>query len=461
MSVFKAYDIRGIAGDEITPEFANRLGKAVATHLDVSAVAVARDIRESGPALHSAFIEGVISTGADVLDLGVTTTGVLYRATVDLPVQAAVAITASHNPPEYNGFKICHGKLPIAGDELQDLKETFDSGKFNEGEGVSREVGGFEDHYIRTVVENAGKPARPVKIVVDCGNAVPGPLATRVMDALGVEAIPLYCEWDSSFPNHPPDPTRPKNMIDLSAAVVEHGAEFGIGMDGDGDRIGVVDEAGRFTHPDRLMAVMAKDVLSNLPEDADDDERTVYFDVKCSMALEEAIESAGGLPKMVRTGHSFMKRELRNNPMSPMAGEMSGHFFLHDRWPGFDDSLYNAARLLEIIGRDSSPLDGGPTFSDRFSFLPDYPSTGEAKIPLPGEREQVLSAVAEAFADMEFSTVDGIRVRYDDGWCLCRASNTEAILVMRAEGRTQAALEAILTDVNVRLGQMLDLSTLH
>ena len=459
--MFKAYDIRGIAGDEITPEFANRLGKAVATHLDVSAVAVARDIRESGPALHSAFIEGVISTGADVLDLGVTTTGVLYRATVDLPVQAAVAITASHNPPEYNGFKICHGKLPIAGDELQDLKETFDSGKFNEGEGVSREVGGFEDHYIRTVVENAGKPARPVKIVVDCGNAVPGPLATRVMDALGVEAIPLYCEWDSSFPNHPPDPTRPKNMIDLSAAVVEHGAEFGIGMDGDGDRIGVVDEAGRFIHPDRLMAVMAKDVLSNLPEDADDDERTVYFDVKCSMALEEAIESAGGLPKMVRTGHSFMKRELRNNPMSPMAGEMSGHFFLHDRWPGFDDSLYNAARLLEIIGRDSSPLDGGPTFSDRFSFLPDYPSTGEAKIPLPGEREQVLSAVAEAFADMEFSTVDGIRVRYDDGWCLCRASNTEAILVMRAEGRTEAALETILADVNVRLGQMLDLSTLH
>jgi len=156
-----------------------------------------------------------------------------------------------------------------------------------------------------------------------------------------------------------------------------------------------------------------------------------------------------------------MKRELRNNPMSPLAGEMSGHFFLHDRWPGFDDSLYNAARLLEIIGRDPSPSDGGPTFSDRFSFLPDYPSTGEAKIPLPGEREQILSAVAEAFADMEFSTVDGIRVRYDDGWCLCRASNTEAILVMRAEGRTEAALEAILTDVNARLGQMLDLSALH
>ena len=181
MSVFKAYDIRGIAGDEISPEFANRLGKAVVTHLNASAVAVARDIRDSGPDLHAAFIEGVTSAGADVLDLGVSTTGVLYRATVDLPVQAAVAITASHNPPEYNGFKICHGKLPIAGDELQELKATFDAGEFNEGEGVHREVGGFEDHYIRTVVENAGKPARQVRIVVDCGNAVPGPLAMRVI----------------------------------------------------------------------------------------------------------------------------------------------------------------------------------------------------------------------------------------------------------------------------------------
>ena len=263
MSVFKAYDIRGIAGDEISPEFANRLGKAVVTHLNASAVAVARDIRDSGPDLHAAFIEGVTSAGADVLDLGVSTTGVLYRATVDLPVQAAVAITASHNPPEYNGFKICHGKLPIAGDELQELKATFDAGEFNEGEGVHREVGGFEDHYIRTVVENAGKPARQVRIVVDCGNAVPGPLAMRVMGALGVDAVPLHCEWDSSFPNHPPDPTRPENMSDLSSAVVELGAEFGIGMDGDGDRIGVVDESGRFIHPDRLMAVIAKDVLSN------------------------------------------------------------------------------------------------------------------------------------------------------------------------------------------------------
>jgi phosphomannomutase/phosphoglucomutase len=250
-------------------------------------------------------------------------------------------------------------------------------------------------------------------------------------------------------------------MADLAAAVVENGCEFGIGMDGDGDRIGVVDEAGRFIHPDRLMAIFARDVLSNLPEDATEDERTVYFDVKCSMALEEAIVDSGGLPRMVRTGHSFMKRELRDNPQAPMAGEMSGHFFLHDRWPGFDDSLYNSARLLEMIGRDPAPDEGGPTFSERFSFLPDYPSTGEAKIPLPGEREEVMTAVQEAFSDMECSTVDGIRVRYDDGWYLCRPSNTESILVMRAEGRTEAALESIIADVNARIGHMADLSALR
>jgi phosphomannomutase/phosphoglucomutase len=461
VSVFKAYDIRGIAGSELTVEFANTLGMAVATHLDAGAVAVARDIRESGEELHAAFVEGVLSTGADVLDLGVTTTGVLYRGTVDLPVQAAVAITASHNPPEYNGFKICHGKLPVAGDELQELRGTFESGEFREGVGSHVLVENFEDHYLDTVVDNAGKPARAMRIVVDCGNAVPGPLAMRLMEALGVDAVPLHCDWDNTFPNHPPDPTRPENMTDLAAAVVEHGAEFGIGMDGDGDRIGVVDEAGRFIHPDRLMAIFARDILSNLPEDATENERAVYFDVKCSMALEEAIEAAGGVPRMVRTGHSFMKRELRDNPQAPMAGEMSGHFFLHDRWPGFDDSLYNSARLLEIIGRDPAPADGGPTFSECFSFLPDYPSTGEAKIPLSGEREEVMTAVQEAFSDMECSTVDGIRARYDDGWYLCRPSNTEAILVMRAEGRTEAALESILADVNARIGHMADLSALR
>ena len=460
MSVFKAYDIRGLAGSQLDAEFAHRLGSALVTHVDAKSIAVARDIRESGPELHQAFLQGITEAGADVIDLGITTTGVLYRATVDLSVDAAVAITASHNPPEYNGFKICRGTLPMAGEELQELKATFDAGEFHSGSGTITEMPEFEEQVLQTVMENAGMPQRTIRIAIDCGNAVPGPLTVSLMQKLRVELVPIHCEWDNTFPNHPPDPTRQKNMADLSKAVVENNCEFGIGMDGDGDRIGVVDERGRFIHPDRLMAVIAADVLVDR-RDGTEAERTVFFDVKCSMALEEAILASGGVPKMVRTGHSFMKRELRSNPEAVMAGEMSGHFFLHDRWPGFDCSLYNAARLLEIVGRDPSPKDGGMSFSQRFANLPDYPSTDETKIPLVAGREETMAAVEGAFADIEKSTVDGIRVRYPDGWYLCRPSNTEPILVMRAEGRDDSALEAIITDVNARIGHMLDLSKLR
>ena len=460
MSVFKAYDIRGLAGSQLDAEFARRLGSALVTHVDAKSIAVARDIRESGPELHQAFLQGITEAGADVIDLGITTTGVLYRAAVDLSVDAAVAITASHNPPEYNGFKICRGTLPMAGEELQELKATFDAGEFHSGSGTITEMPEFEEQVLQTVMENAGMPQRTIRIAIDCGNAVPGPLTVSLMQKLGVELVPIHCEWDNTFPNHPPDPTRQKNMADLSKAVVENNCEFGIGMDGDGDRIGVVDEQGRFIHPDRLMAVIAADVLVDR-RDGTEAERTVFFDVKCSMALEEAILASGGVPKMVRTGHSFMKRELRSNPQAVMAGEMSGHFFLHDRWPGFDCSLYNAARLLEIVGRDPSPKDGGMSFSQRFANLPDYPSTDETKIPLVAGREETMAAVEGAFADIEKSTVDGIRVRYPDGWYLCRPSNTEPILVMRAEGRDDSALAAIIEDVNSRIGHMLDLTKLR
>ena len=459
MSVFKAYDIRGLAGSQLDAEFARRLGSALVTHLDAESIAVARDIRESGPELHQAFLQGITEAGADVIDLGITTTGVLYRATVDLSVDAAVAITASHNPPEYNGFKICRGTLPMAGEELQELKATFNAGKFHSGSGTITEVPEFEEQVLQTILENAGMPQRLIRVAIDCGNAVPGPLTVSLMQKLGVDLVPIHCDWDNTFPNHPPDPTRQKNMVDLSIAVVENYCEFGIGMDGDGDRIGVVDEQGRFIHPDRLMAVIAADVLVDR-RDGTEAERTVFFDVKCSMALEEAILASGGVPKMVRTGHSFMKRELRSNPEAVMAGEMSGHFFLHDRWPGFDCSLYNAARLLEIVGRDPSPKDGGMSFSQRFANLPDYPSTDETKIPLVAGREETMEAVEGAFADMQKSTVDGIRVRYTDGWYLCRPSNTEPILVMRAEGRDDSALAAIIEDVNSRIGHMLDLTKL-
>ena len=460
MSVFKAYDIRGLARSELDAEFAERLGRALATHLNAKSVAVASDIRESGPELHDALLRGLNSSGADVLDLGITTTGVLYRATVDLPVDASIVITASHNPPEYNGFKICNGSLPMAGEELQELKQTFDKGDFKNGNGIIKNLADFENKYLETVVRNSGIPQRKMKIAIDCGNAVPGPLTIKLMEKLGVELIPVHCSWDNKFPNHPPDPTRPENMRDLAKAVIESEAEFGIGMDGDGDRIGVVDEAGNFIHPDRLMTIFAKDILGER-KGGTESERTVFFDVKCSMALEDAITSAGGIPVMVRTGHSFMKRELRNNPDSPLAGEMSGHFFLNDRWPGFDDSLYNTARLLEIIAREPSPESGGPVFSDWFANLPNYASTGEAKVPLDRDREETMDFVTNAFTDMKKSIVDGVRVRYPDGWYLCRPSNTEPILVMRAEASNEENLKKIKEDVEYRLGAEINLKKFH
>jgi phosphomannomutase/phosphoglucomutase len=460
MSVFKAYDIRGIAGDELDVEFSERLGRAIATHLDAKSVSLVRDIRESSPRYHEAFVKGLRSAGADVIDLGISTTGVLYRSTIDLPVDAAVAITASHNPPEYNGFKICQGKMPLGGEDLQDIRRTFEAGEFRRGDGAYLSMDDYEDSYIGAIEESVGKPSREVRVVLDCGNAVPGPLAFRTLEKLGVDVIPIYCDWDNSFPNHPPDPTRQENMIDLGKAVVEHGAEFGIGMDGDGDRLGVVDENGSFIHPDRLMGIFVKDVLENIEEGASEEERTIFFDVKCSMALEESILRLGGVPKMVRTGHTFMKLELRENPGSPMAGEMSGHFFMNDCWDGFDDSIYNAARLLEIVSRDKSPDYGGVKFSERFEFMPEYPSTDEGKVPLVGDREDVMAMVKNAYADMEFSEVDGIRVRYDRGWFLCRPSNTEPILVMRAEAKDQVSLEEILTDIENRIGHVADIGKL-
>ena len=460
MSVFKAYDIRGIAGSELDTEFSERLGRAIATHLDADCVSVVRDIRDSSPDYHEAFVRGLVASGADVIDLGISTTGVLYRSTVDLPVDVAVAITASHNPPEYNGFKICKGKMPLGGEELQEVRKTFEEGNFREGSGNYRIMDSYEERYVQSILDSVGRLSRDIRVVLDCGNAVPGPLAVKVLERLGVDVIPLYCDWDNSFPNHPPDPTRQENMKDLGRAVLEHGAEFGIGMDGDGDRLGVVDENGQFIHPDRLMGIFVQEVLSKLPENATEEQRTIFFDVKCSMALEEAIEELGGVPKMVRTGHTFMKKELREFPGSPMAGEMSGHFFMNDHWDGFDDSIYCAARLLSIIGMDPSPELGGPKFSERFDFLPEYPTTDEGKVPLVGEREEVMEAVVSAFSDMSTSTVDGIRVRYDDGWYLCRPSNTEPILVMRAEGRNQAALDYILSDVGRRIGEIVDLEKL-
>tara|TARA_B100001750_G_C15374319_1_gene528989 strand:- start:230 stop:1000 length:771 start_codon:yes stop_codon:yes gene_type:complete len=248
----------------------------------------------------------------------------------------------------------------------------------------------------------------------------------------------------------------------LGEIVRQTGAEFGIGVDGDGDRMGMVDENGTFIHPDRLLALFAADILSRVSENASDEARTVFYDVKCSIALEQTIRSSGGIPHMMRTGHSFQKLALKNSPETPLAGEMSGHFFFNDKWPGFDDTLYCTARMLELVGRDASPENGGPTFSQRLSTIPTYPSTGEAKVPLTGEREETMKFVENAFSQFDMVTVDGIRIRLsgDDwtGWFLCRPSNTEPILVMRAEATTESGLAEIRQLVDNKIGSQIDLT---
>ncbi|MGB0377535.1 MAG: phosphomannomutase, partial [Poseidonia sp.] len=310
---FKAYDIRGLAnGDgtgELTPDFAYRLGRALATYLECDSFAVGRDIRDSSPALATQLMAGLADGGVEVWDLGIVSTGCVYHACWTLPVNGGVMVTASHLPmPTHNGFKMCRGTLPLAGEEIQELKDVFLKGEFREGAGEVVDHPHM-DAYLDAIIASTGPLARTVKVAVDCGNAVPGPFMSELLDKMGVEHVDLYCDWDATEPNHGADPTRPKNMVDLGKAVVEHGCEFGMGADGDGDRIGAVDEEGRFIYPDRLIALLAEDLLRDedeIPEDAADDEHLrIVYDVKCSMNVEQAILEAGGRPVMARTGHSF------------------------------------------------------------------------------------------------------------------------------------------------------------
>jgi len=474
---FKAYDIRGRAnGDgtgELTPEFAYRLGRALATYLECESYAVGRDIRDSSPALASQLMAGLADGGVRVLDLGIVSTGCVYHACWTLPVNGGVMVTASHLPmPTHNGFKMCRGTLPLAGEEIQELKSVFLKGEFIEGSGAIVDHPHM-DAYLDAIVESTGPMARTVKVAVDCGNAVPGPYMVELLTKMGVDHVDLFCEWDATEPNHGADPTRPKNMVDLGRAVVDHACEFGLGADGDGDRIGAVDEAGRFIYPDRLIALLADDLLKDeddaLEDAADDEHLRVIYDVKCSMSVEQAILEAGGRPVMARTGHSFMKRVLASMPECKMAAEMSGHIFLADRgWYGFDCSLYNAARLIELWSRQAPVVDGGPSFSNELDRLaPSLPTTGEVKVPCEeDDKIRVVSAITEAFNDMETSTVDGVRVRFNDddgeyvGWYLARKSNTEPVLVMRMEALSESTLQTMMDVVTERVSGIINIEKL-
>ena len=457
VSCFKAYDIRGLSGDELSDEFAYRLGRALATYLECNSFAVGRDIRESSPGYASHLMQGLVDSGVRVLDLGIVSTGCVYHACWTLPVDGGVMVTASHLPmPTHNGFKMCRGTLPLAGEEIQELKDVFLAGNFREGQG-QRIDHPHEDAYLQAIIESTGPLARPVKVAVDCGNAVPGPAMTKLLDMLGADHIDLYCNWDNTEPNHGADPTREYNMVDLAKAVVDNGCELGLGADGDGDRIGAVDENGDFVYPDRLIALLADDVVGS--EDGKD---LLIYDVKCSMNVEKAILSAGGRPMMAKTGHSFMKRVLAEHPDSLMAAEMSGHIFMNDRgWYGFDCSLYNAARILELWSRRNA------TFSGELNRLaPNLPTTGEVKIPC-AEEEKIgtVEAIKDAFSDHEASTIDGVRVRFTEGgeqtgWYLARKSNTEAILVMRVEANNEENLNMMLKLIDERISPIINIEKL-
>ena len=457
VSCFKAYDIRGLSGDELSDEFAYRLGRALATYLECDSYAVGRDIRESSPGYASNLIQGLVDSGVRVLDLGIVSTGCVYHACWTLPVDGGVMVTASHLPmPTHNGFKMCRGTLPLAGEEIQELKHVFLEGNFREGQGEHIDHP-HEDAYLQAIIESTGTLARPVKVAVDCGNAVPGPAMTKLLDMIGAEHIDLYCDWDNTEPNHGADPTREYNMVDLAKAVVDHGCELGLGADGDGDRIGAVDEKGNFVYPDRLIALLADDVVGS-----EEGKNLLIYDVKCSMNVEKAIVSAGGRPMMAKTGHSFMKRVLAEHPDSLMAAEMSGHIFMNDRgWYGFDCSLYNAARLLELWSRRDA------TFSDELNRLaPNLPTTGEVKVPCAEEDKlETVEAIKNAFADHEASTIDGVRVRFSEdgeqtGWYLARKSNTEPILVMRVEALNQEKLDDMLSLIDERISPIINIEKL-
>jgi phosphomannomutase len=436
-SIFKAYDIRGIVGETLDERFAEHLGRAFgseARRLGERAVVVGRDGRLSGPGFVAALTRGLASTGLDVVDIGAVTTPMLYYVAAtrgDHGCRSGIQVTGSHNPKNYNGFKMVLAGRAIYGEDIQRLRRRIEAEDYVSAPGRSGRMDVLAE-YTHRIVSDC-KLARPMKIVVDSGNGIPGASAPGILRALGCEVIELYSEVDGDFPNHHPDPSKPENLVDLIRTVKETGAELGLAFDGDGDRLGLVTATGNNIYPDRQLMLLAQDILPRHPG------APIIFDVKCSQRLVTAIRDAGGKPMMWKTGHSLIKAKLKETG-APIAGEMSGHIFFGERWYGFDDATYTAARMLEILSRSEHPgavLDALPT-----SF-----STPELNVPCAeGEPHAVVAQLQQSarFPDAsEIITIDGLRAEFADGFGLVRASNTTPVLVLRFEGHTQQALERI------------------
>jgi phosphomannomutase len=436
-SVFKAYDIRGIVGTTIDEAFAEHLGRAFGTEALAAgerAVAVGRDGRLSGPALAAALMRGLASTGLDVVDLGPVTTPMLYFVAATRGrhgCNSGIQVTGSHNPKDYNGFKMVLAGRAIYGADIQRLRERMTAEDYAQGRG---RIGAMDigAEYAARIARDCNL-ARRMKIVVDCGNGIAGASAPGILRALGCDVTELYSEVDGDFPNHHPDPSKPENLAELIATVKRTKAELGLAFDGDGDRLGVVTKDGEIIWPDRQLMLFAADILQRQPG------ATIIYDVKCTQRLAPLVRAAGGVPLMWKTGHSLVKAKLRETG-APIAGEMSGHIFFAERWYGFDDATYTAARLLEILSRSTDP-------SAVLDALPTSHATPELNVACAeGEHHDVIERLRSRArfpgAD-EVITIDGLRAEYADGFGLVRASNTTPMLVLRFEGHTAAALERI------------------
>ncbi|MGD9861336.1 MAG: phosphomannomutase/phosphoglucomutase [Marinobacterium sp.] len=440
--IFRAYDIRGIVGQSLTDATVYHIGRAFAAAAaarNIREVVVAADGRLSGPSLKQILIQGLTDSGCQVLDIGYVPTPVLYFAAHQRDDQTGIMITGSHNPADYNGFKMMLGGETLSGDQIQDLARCIEQQAYVDGTGAAEPLA-IERAYSERILKDINLK-RPMKVVVDCGNGIAGGIAPELLEQLGCEVIPLFCEVDGTFPNHHPDPGKLKNLQDAIAAVKEHQAYLGLAFDGDGDRVGVITPSGHVVYPDRVMMLFAEDVLSRNPG------AEILFDVKCSRLLPQVIEQAGGKATMWKTGHSLIKRQMKACG-ALLAGEMSGHIFFKERWYGFDDGLYSAARLLEILSGRYEDADA------IFSAYPEDISTPEINIEV---REDNKFALVEALQQAAFpggnvSHIDGVRVDYADGWGLMRASNTTPVLVLRFEAENDAALSRIKHEFQSRLG---------
>lgn len=438
--IFRQYDIRGIVGQDLTTEAAEAIGRAYAVLLAErgisGAVAVGRDNRPSGASLRDALVKGLTESGYDVIDVGVVPTPLLYWSLHHLPVIAGIQITGSHNPPEYNGFKCSVGKGSLHGEGLQHLYAIIKGGRYLAGAGTVKHEA-IIDRYVADIAQKIGPLPKDMKVVIDCGNGVGAVAAPQLFKALGITPTWLFAESDGTFPNHHPDPTVVENLQDLIKAVRETGSEIGIGFDGDADRIGIVDGNGTIIWGDYLLLLYARDVLARTGKG-----QSIIFDVKCSQALPDGIEKAGGKAVMWKTGHSLIKDKMKELH-APIAGEMSGHMFFTEGFYGHDDALYAAARLLRILA------DSKRTVDQHLADVPRYVSTPEMRVDCPDDRKEQVTrdALAHFRAKYPVSDVDGVRILFDGGWGLIRSSNTQPILVLRFEASSDMRLAELRAEV--------------